>query len=161
MGKMKRTLLAVLVLALVQCTDPTPPPRAKGDSATVKHPTSVALNVVVWDSTELTTAPLGTEVWIRGHGSWFPDLEQGIDSKTFGPFKVGNTTTIYFYPQGREEPEIKIASPITADFCPQGCPRWSVYLDIQDDRFEYTTPHGDSESFPRPVPKLGPFEIDH
>ena len=77
-------------------------------------------------------------------------MKYGVEAKTFDLFDVGTVASIYFYPKGREkEPEIKIDLPITKEFCPEGCNRWTLYLTIYDDRFEYTTPHGVERTYRR------------
>ncbi len=107
-----------------------------------------ALRVGVWDSTEKTATPR-PEVWLRGAGSWFPDIEYGSDARNFEGHEVGTTIEIFFYPLGRDEPEIKVEVPITEDLCPQGCVRDMVSLEIYDDRFEIWGGPVKSQTIPR------------
>ncbi len=76
------------------------------------------------------------EVWLRGAGSWYPNLEYGGDVENFPGREEGTTDTLYFYPEGRETPEIQVPARITPDMCPDGCVRDMVHLEIWDDRYE-------------------------
>ena len=115
-------------------------------------PSSVSLRIAVSDDTEHTPTPERTEVWVRGEGSWFPDITFGGDARDFSGLEIGTSETIFFYPLGRDEPEIQVLVPITSQLCPQGCARDLVMLDIYDDRFEVWAPGGTQETFPRCTP---------
>ena len=136
---MRSFMLTVLMVCLWALVVPAP----------VVAQQSVSLRVAVNDDTEQTQTPERTEVWVRGTGSWFPNLEFGGDVRNYSDLEVGTTATLFFYPLGRDEPEIQVLVPITSELCPQGCARDLVTLDIYDDRFEVWDPGGTQETFPR------------
>lgn len=129
-------LIAALLLT-PGCAEPAQdhaaaqPPRATAQAA----PTTRALRVSVWNDTD--SSPRGkTEVWLRGARSWFPDLRFGSDVKVYRDRRVGSTDTLYFYPLGRDEPEIPVFVDVTSELCPQGCVRDMVNLEIEPDEFK-------------------------
>lgn len=77
-----------------------------------------------------------TEVWLRGAGSWFPDLRYGSDARNFPGRRVGTVDTLFFYPHGRDEPEIPVPVGITPELCSAGCARGMIHLEVWDDRYE-------------------------
>ena len=39
--------------------------------------------------------PMGkTEVWVKGNGSWFPDLKDGDDMREFGKYRIGESLSL-------------------------------------------------------------------
>lgn len=125
---MKPTLMMVLLVAAVGYATEEPPERASPQQV-------IAVRVEVADRTESgqTQQP---EVWLRGVGSWFPDIKFGGDARTFEGRRVGTTDELFWYPLGRDEPEIKVEVSITENLCSQGCVRDMVHLEIWNDRFE-------------------------
>ena len=142
-------LAAFAVLTLLPLLDSdypsstrTPSPSSPQTSSRLSKPIPkmVSLRIAVFNDTKST--PHRTEVWVRGSGSWYPNLEFGSDVRVFEGFEVGSSTSgsIVFYPLGRDEPEIPVSIPITSNLCAQGCVRDMVQLAIHDDYFEVIGP---------------------
>jgi hypothetical protein len=75
-----------------------------------RSPTPVSFKIQVWDDTVSNPPGQRAEVWVRGMGSWFPDLEFGADVKSgVGPFPVGSTQEVFVYPDGRDGAEVKVS----------------------------------------------------
>lgn len=125
---------AVAVVAILAGCEPSPEPAAR----TIDRPASPqvrTLRVAVWSETTRPSAGT-TEVWLRGFGSWGPQLRHGADVRNYPRRPVGATDTLYFYPHGRGGPEVVVPVPITMEMCPDGCVRDAVNLEIHDDRVE-------------------------
>lgn len=95
---------------------------------------SVSLRVSVFNMTEATIRGK-TEVWLRGQGSWFPNLSYGGDVTTFHGRKLGAIDSLYFYPFGRGGPEMMVPIEIDSALCPQACVRDMVNFEIYSRRF--------------------------
>lgn len=70
----------------------------------------ILLKVAVWDDTE-STPPSEMELWARGNGSWFPDLEFGGDSVAMQI----DDRKLWVYPDGRSGREIMVSLEPPAD----------------------------------------------
>lgn len=102
-------------------------------------PTTVAVRVSVADYTE-SRPVYRTEVWLRGVGSWHPDLKHGADVRMYPGRRIGGIDTLYFYPAGRDAPELRVPVALADSLCPAGCDRDAVRLEVWDDRFEVWGP---------------------
>ncbi|MGB7294206.1 MAG: hypothetical protein WBC70_01325 [Candidatus Aminicenantales bacterium] len=93
------------------------------------------LEISIWPKTE--KKPLGerTEIWIKGHGSWFPNLKYGGDKRSFGNYKVGEVKEFFLYPDGRNGIEIKVQFKMTAEMI-SGSDAAVILIDIFDDKVE-------------------------
>ena len=140
--------LAVSILTSVACGAPDNSVPADGP-ITQEVASAITLRVSVSDETEQIPVEGQTEIWLRGAGSWFPNLEFGGDFRDYESLAVGTTQQLYFYPLGRDEPEILIDVPVTNDLCPNGCARDTVLLSIWDDRFEVLPPEAETRTIPR------------
>lgn len=89
---------------------------------------SIKLNV--WNETQ-TKPATDLELWVKGTGSWYPDLEFGADSKTVGPFPIDEPQELFIYPDGRGGPEIKIEFTLTSEML-SGSDRDAMILIIED-----------------------------
>ena len=142
-----RLSVALVVLVLLSgCSVPDESPDAESPP-----PQTITLRVTVSDETEQRSPTGQTEVWLRGEGSWFPDMAFGGDVRDYSGLAVGSSQEAVFYPFGRDDPEILIDVPITAALCPNGCARDTLILEIWDDRFEVWAPGVDMRSIPRPL----------
>ncbi len=99
---------------------PTPTPTASptpesGDGQT-EDVQEIDLEVALWDDSIERPAE-NIEVWVRGYGSWYPDLSFGIDVNTLGAFPVGELQEqdFFIYPDGRDGTEIRVEFQMTAD----------------------------------------------
>lgn len=106
------------------------PTRAKGRPRSAQ----VAIRVSAFNWTEQTIRGK-TEVWLRGQGSWFPDLKYGGDVTTFEGRLVGSVDSLFFYPFGRNGPEMMVAIEIDSELCRQGCPRDMINFEVWPERF--------------------------
>lgn len=143
-GAAKWLLSAVWVTALISI--PFQEPRAS--RASRKAPESslsqtdklkeIALRVAVWDDTEKRPRKGKTEVWFRGHGSWFPDLTYKGDFEILGKREAGTSHKLFFYPDGRPEEggvqEIQLQLHFKSGMCPDGCDRNALHLVIEDSK---------------------------
>ncbi len=70
----------------------------------------------MWDDTVERPAE-NIEVWVRGYGSWYPDITFGSDVNTLGAFPVGELRDqdFFIYPDGRDGTEIRVEFEMTAD----------------------------------------------
>ena len=98
--------------------------------------TTRALRVSVSDETsdwESGSSGLpNLEVWIPGTGSWFPDTSFGSDViENGGPFRVGETTEIFIYPDGRDDPEFAVEVLVDADII-AGSVRDMIQITVDD-----------------------------
>lgn len=71
------------------------------------------------------------ELWVRGYGSWFPDLEFGGDGNTLGSFPIGEEHEFFVYPDGRDGREIRVVFRMTADMI-SGSDRDMIQIGISD-----------------------------
>lgn len=142
-----RTLLVVTLILLLGCgaqasdreelEEIVIPPEI--EIPTVEH-TEVALRVSVWDDTEARPLRGRTEVWLRGAGSWFPDVRYGSDVRTFPERRLGTVDTLMFYPMGRDGPEVVVPVFVTQGLCPLGCVRDMVNIEVSDAAYEVWGP---------------------
>ncbi len=98
---------------------------------------SVALRLAVYDDTVKSRNDL-LEVWTKGLGSWYPDLEFGGDNTTIGPYKRNSAVDVYVYPGGRNSTEIRFTLTITADMI-SASDRDMVIIEVGDDRVVVTS----------------------
>ena len=73
------------------------------------------------------------EVWIRGSGSWYPDLEAGESLETVGPFEVGAEIegSFYVYPFGRDGVELPVTIKLEENHISDS-PRDLVMISIEE-----------------------------
>lgn len=111
----------------------TPAPSAvAAPSARVATPeaaTRVLLDVAVSDLTERRSPDV--EIWVRGHGSWYPDLEFGGDVTHLGSFPVGEPDEFFVYPDGRDGKEVGVPFEMKADMI-SGSDRDRTHVEIHD-----------------------------
>lgn len=93
------------------------------------------LEVVVWDDTSKNPPGDRMEVWVKGHGSWFPNVENGSDKKALGSFPVGEPNEFYLYPDGRDGAEIKIPFTMTREMI-SGSVMPQTIINIYDSKVE-------------------------
>ena len=120
------TLVAVLAQPGAEDIPPAEP------RATTSVPVATrTLAVAVFDDT--TDRPLtpDVELWVRGRGSWFPDLVGGGDRAELGAFPVGTPETLFVYPDGRDGAEIAVPFRMTAAMV-SGSVRDQVTVTIAD-----------------------------
>ncbi len=142
--------LAVSILTSAACGAPGNSVPEDGP-VTQEVASAITLRVSVSDETDqIPVEGQRTEIWLMGEGSWFPNLESGGDFRDYESLAVGTTQQLYFYPLGRNEPEILIDVPVTSDLCPNGCARDTVLLSVWDDRFEVLVPGAaETKTIPR------------
>jgi hypothetical protein len=99
---------------------PTPKPVA----------TTLELKLAAMDYTE-NKPPGDTELWMKGLGSWYPDLTWGGDDTIIGPYGVGTTQELFVYPDGRGGVEIKVILRLTDDMISRS-DRDIVWVEIYD-----------------------------
>jgi hypothetical protein len=94
--------------------EPEPEPVATDKPDAMPRP--MFLRVAIFDDTA-SGAPAELEVWIRGTGSWYPDLRFGGDVlEKAGPFAGGRTEAdLVIYPTGRSGTEISVPIEITSE----------------------------------------------
>lgn len=110
------------------------PPTRPVVKATANRPQQIALRVSAFNMGDGRVSGR-TEVWLRGQGSWYPDLQYDGDVTTFEGRTVGTVDSVYFYPHGRGGPVLMAPVHIGAEFCPQGCPRDMLNFEVWDDRY--------------------------
>lgn len=122
-------LLVCLVLfgcsRLAPISEPTPAPQPAQ---------TVPLRVALWDDTDTRSAP-GFELWVRGHGSWYPDLSSGGDAKVLGEFPVDALQDLFLYPDGRNGRELVVQFRMTADMI-GGSDRDTLMVRVDDGSVE-------------------------
>lgn len=89
----------------------------------------MTVRVAVYDDTEASPLHPKAEIWARGLGSWWlaRDTVKEIEGRT-----PGKVDQLVIYPDGREGKEITVQFQMTADMCPQGCPRDMITVAIDD-----------------------------
>ncbi len=140
-------LTAVMTVLTAGCgTAPTPAPTPTGETfratptstpempsaaPVAPRPETRALRVAVTDDTDGPLGGLGkVEVWVRGHGSWYPDLRFGGDVRTFDGFTLGKHDGDFFvYPDGRDGAEVRVLLDVPADMI-SGSVRDMVMVEI-------------------------------
>ena len=75
------------------------------------------------------------EVWVKGHGSWYPDVKFGSDKRALGSFPIGEPTEFFFYPDGRNGVEIKIPFEMTNEMI-SGSTMSQTLVTLYDDKVE-------------------------
>ena len=129
-------LLPTLALLAASCSTDNPGPATSvpNPEPPPAQPTTITLRVTVSDFG--SSSNVQPEVWLRGAGSWYPDITFGSDLRNFPDQVVGSDVELFFYPLGRDVPEIVVNVPITSDLCALGCARDVIHLELWDDRFE-------------------------
>ena len=103
------------------------------------------MRVVIYDDTEQTVITRQAELWVRGHGSWH--YGRGIDYSAVQDITIrpGQRTLIYFYPHGRNGPEIIIPVVYNRNWS-SGAAKYALDITITDDRYEvYGLPYNQAE----------------
>ena len=107
----------------------------------VKTPTNSQINMIkneisfklmVWDDTEQKNAK-DLEIWVKGLGSWYPNLEYGGDSNVIGPFPVEEIQKIFIYPDGRNGKEIMVEFIPKKEMISQS-DRDAIIIEISDEK---------------------------
>ena len=155
MTRLRMSVALVVLVLLGGCSVPDESPDAESPpdespDAESPPPQTITLRVSIRDETEQRSPTGQTEVWLRGAGSWFPDMAFGGDVRNYSGLAVGSSQEVVFDPFGQDDPEIFIDVPITAALCPNGCARDMLRLEIWDDRFEVWIPGGEMRSISRP-----------
>lgn len=92
----------------------------------------VSLRMAVRDETS-NGVPEDFEVWIRGTGSWF--FAQDTLEEDAGPFPVGEPTSFFVYPQGRDSTEIEV-NVLVSDEVTSKSVRDMITITVFDDEIE-------------------------
>ena len=90
----------------------------------------MSVKLIVWDDTESNAAD-NLEIWVKGTGSWYPDLDFGGDTKVTEPFPVYEPQELFIYPDGRDGIEIKVIFTTTKDMI-SGSDRDALIVAIED-----------------------------
>lgn len=154
---MKRVIVVVALLAtlaLVACGGEDDDAEPAQDAAPAEEqqdaePTdrTLVVRVEVWDDTETNPVPDDMEVWARGHGSFFPDVEFSGD--VVEEMTITDRQLIV-YPEGREVPEHVIELEPPDDFT-EASAMHMISIEISDDAVEVsgTSVPGRTERFDR------------
>lgn len=150
---MSRRLLSLgLAFVLVGCVEveaPTSAPTATESVAPSLSPSSTAteeiqeqgtFNISVFNLTDESFDSF--EVWVRGSGSWYPDLSFAGDLlESVGPFGVGSEIAgdIFAYPFGREGAEVPITIFLNENHISDST-RDSLFLTIDEGIFSIVGP---------------------
>jgi len=100
------------------------------DSEKIEKSISFKLNV--WDETISIPADK-IEIWIKGVGSWYPDISQGADQKIIKSFPVNQPESLFIYPDGRGGNEIKVIFIPTSDMISES-DRDAIIIQVFDDQ---------------------------
>lgn len=111
----------------------TEEPEATEETTTSKplEPGTLRISFLNWDE---TTYPK-MEIWIRGHGSWFPTTRDGDLLENVGSFELGNTLEgdFFVYPFGRDGIEIPVTLNLSSNHISSSV-RDMVLIYIEDGR---------------------------
>ena len=141
----RAVVTAIVGLGWIACAPTEEAPQQAAPQSDV-----VTLRVSVSDETTVRPVSGRPELWVRGAGSWFPNLEFGGDVCDYQGLVVGSSQEFVFDPTGMDDPEIAFDVPITDGLCPVGCARDTLLISIWDDRFEVLAPGGETITVPRP-----------
>src|SRR5680860_354379 len=111
---------------------PTPAPIK---TPAILQSTKVLLEIAVWDEMEKSSAHNRMEIWVKGYGSWFPDLKYGGDKHSLGEFTVGGENEFFFYPKGRDGIEIKVPFKMTNEMI-SGSDQAQTIISVYDNKVE-------------------------
>ncbi len=104
-------------------------------TVTAALPASALVLLDVFVSDDTTSNPPGTrmEIWVRGYGSWFPNLRFGGERTQLGKFPVGETheRDFYIYPDGRDGTEIRVPFTMKAEMI-SGSDKARTVVSIED-----------------------------
>lgn len=92
------------------------------------------LEIAVSDSTDRNLPADDMEIWVRGFGSWYPDLQFGGDGpQATAEFPAGElrTSDFYVYPDGREGSEILVEFRMMDDMI-SGSDQARTWVEIYD-----------------------------
>jgi hypothetical protein len=131
-------LIALSILTVVGCTV-EPAGDAAGSVDTNLDSSSVrSIRVGLYDDTDKRPPADDIEVWMRGAGSWRPDMRFGGDVKVLGEVEVPTMVDLAFYPDGRAGTEMEVKLNATADMCtqPDGCAKWLLSIAVSDTEVE-------------------------
>ena len=121
LGMRKLAILVAVLIVFSACT---------ADTTEKVLRVSVSDETSGWESGSSGLPNL--EVWVPGTGSWFPDTSFGGDvSEAAGPFRVGETTEIFIYPDGRDDPEFAVEVLVDADII-AGSVRDMIQITVDD-----------------------------
>ena len=100
-------------------------PGDEAGNTSIDDETMIDLRIGVYDDTEKRPLQSGIlangkqdnriEFWVRGLGSWYPDLHSGGDVNTLGSFPVGEQQELFIYPDGRDGKEIRVLFRMTKE----------------------------------------------
>lgn len=102
---------SLLTVTLAGCTTPESTNESAGTETRL-------LEVIYWNDTETNPPSQDTEIWVRGHGSWFLMQEpHNPASRELGEFPVDETQddAFYIYPDGRDGSECQVSFQMTED----------------------------------------------
>ncbi|MBE0418068.1 MAG: hypothetical protein IBX63_09915 [Coriobacteriia bacterium] len=105
-----------------------------GEEKKTSRTDDVSLRVVVFDDTERSSNS-NLEVWTKGLGSWYPNMEYGGDNTAIGPYARGSEVRVFVYPDGRDGTEMSFTLTITDEMISES-DRDMVTLSLYDDRVE-------------------------
>ncbi len=86
--------------------------------------------MTVTDDTE--QRPPEVEIWVRGQGSWYPDLTFGGDVRELGEYPVGEAGEFFVYPDGRDGAEVRVEFVMTPEMI-SGSDRAMTRVEVYDD----------------------------
>jgi hypothetical protein len=112
------------------------PEHLLSDQEVIEGP-PIMVRVSVWDDTENTSIHSRAEIWFRGYGSWWignPLIRHGGVTEELGQRPSRVKHELIFYPDGRDGNEIKIPYMLTEDMNPDGSPRDTITISIQDSK---------------------------
>lgn len=94
------------------------------------------VRVMVINDTKSIPIANKSEIWFRGHGSWWLKraTEFGSDAKKLGRRNIGSKDTLVVYPDGRNGKEFSVPFMMTAEMNPEGSVRDSILIEILDTR---------------------------
>lgn len=98
--------------ATQEATEETEAPEEMATSEPLA-PGTLRLSFLNWDETSYPKM----EIWIRGHGSWFPTTRDDDLLENVGSFKLGSALEgdLFVYPFGRDGIEIPITLNLSSD----------------------------------------------
>lgn len=112
---------------------PSTPPPSPDPATPIPAAGDVTLEIAVWDDTSTNPPAADAEIWVRGEGSWFPDLTFGGDSRDLGDYPLGEPGEFFIYPDGRSGVEIRVEFVMTEEMLPiSGSTQAQTTVEIHD-----------------------------
>jgi hypothetical protein len=139
-----RKTLSAAVIAAAVCVGPIMSCDVKPDaSRQTPHNRSVGrapeaapakVRVIVYDDTDRNPLPKRSELWFRGHGSWWIEqqTQHGGGTETFGPVQTGTEHSFSLYPDERQGREIVVRFKMTTGMNSAGSVRDAISISITD-----------------------------